>query len=78
MPNGVKADSEAGEQLSFLSGAAAQQEAAHSEVEQHLAGLHQRFLVLGQPPSGAEPTDGSLNHPSAREHLEATRARWRL
>jgi hypothetical protein len=38
---------EAGEQLSFLSGETAQQDAAHGEIEQHLAGLDQTLIVLG-------------------------------
>src|SRR3954470_126422 len=69
---------EAGEQLSFFSRETAQQDAAHGEIEQHLAGLDQAFVVLGEPPVGGEPTDGPLHHPPSREHLKATRASRRL
>src|SRR5687768_12172161 len=69
---------EAGEQLSFLSREAAEQDAAHGEIEEHLAGLDQAFVVLGEPPVGGEPTDGPLHHPSACEYLKAARARRRL
>jgi hypothetical protein len=37
-----------------------QQDAAHREIGQHLAGLDQVFVVLGQPPVGGQPTDGPL------------------
>src|SRR3954447_6284183 len=69
---------EAGEQLSFLLGEAAEQDAAHGEVEQHLAGFDEALIVLGEPPVGGQPADRSLDHPSACEHLKAARARWRL
>ena len=54
---------EAGEQLSFLSGEAAQQDATHGEIEQHLAGLDQTLIVLGQPPVGGQPRQCSLDAP---------------
>jgi hypothetical protein len=52
---------EAGEQLSFLSCEATQQDAAHGEIEQHFTGFDETLIVLGQPPVGGEPTDGPLN-----------------
>jgi hypothetical protein len=66
---------ETGEQLSFLSGEAAQQDAAHRKIEQHFTGLNQVFVVLGQPPVGGKPRQCSLHHrpyngakfPDARE-----------
>ena len=74
-----KRGSEAGEQLSFVfAGEAPQQDAAHGEVEEHLAGFDEAFIVLGEPTIGREPADGPFHHPSACEHLKAARARRRL
>ena len=56
--------SEAGEQLSFVSRETAQQDAAHGEIKQHLAGFDQAFIVLGQSPVGGQPGDGSFNYRS--------------
>jgi hypothetical protein len=47
---------EAGEQLSFLSREAAQQDAAHGEIKQHLAGFDEPLIILGQPSIGGQPT----------------------
>jgi hypothetical protein len=69
--------SEAGEQLSFLSGEAAQQDAAHGEIEQHFTGLNQAFVVLGEPPVGGQPTDGPLNGLAHFMH-EADEEGWRV
>jgi hypothetical protein len=53
---------EAGEQLSFVFACETpQQDAAHGEIEQHLAGLDQAFVVLGEPSTGGQPGDGPLN-----------------
>jgi hypothetical protein len=38
-----------------------QQDAAHGEIEHHLAGLDQAFVVLGEPSTGSQPGDGPLN-----------------
>ncbi len=55
---------EAGEQLSFLSREAPQQDAAHGEIEQHFTGLNQAFVVLGEPPVGGQPCQCSLHYRS--------------
>ena len=52
---------EAGEQLSFVSRETAEQDAAHGEIEQHLAGFDEPLIILGQPSVGGQPTDGPLN-----------------
>ena len=58
---------EAGEQLSFLSREATQQDAAHGEIEQHLAGFDQTFVVLRQPPVVVnQPIVRSTTHLRAR------------
>jgi hypothetical protein len=54
-----------GEQLSFaFVGEAAQQDAAHDEIEQYLAGLDEPLIVLGEQSVGGEPCQCSLDYRS--------------
>jgi hypothetical protein len=65
---------EAGEQLSFVfTGETAQEDAAHGEIEQHLAGFGQALVVLGRSPVGGEPSKCSLNGLITNDKLCLTR-----
>jgi hypothetical protein len=47
------------------------------QLDPGLTGGWQRLLSLAPPPDHQPPSDAPFHHPAARQHLHATRARWR-
>src|SRR5215212_5802329 len=62
-----------GETASCSSRQPAQHEPAHRPVDHRLCGLGQPFVVLAEPPRQAQPREGALHDPTARQHLETAR-----
>src|SRR4051812_20847618 len=54
---------------------AMEHEADHRQGDHGFGDLGQLFIVFGQAPPAAEPTERSLDHPSPRLHDEAAAAR---
>ena len=52
-------------------GEAVQHEADHGQFDHGLRDLGQLFVLPGQPPPAAKPTERPLRHPAAREEDEA-------
>ena len=64
-----------GQSLAVRMREAVQHEADHGQGDHGLGHLGQALVVLGQPPPPAEPAQCPLDHPPARDHDEACRAR---
>src|SRR6185312_8993059 len=50
---------------------AAQEQASHADVDHGLGDITALLIVTDQPPPARHPTKRSLDHPAARQHVEA-------